>query len=227
MEVPVSYNGKPAGDQSEQLSPDELAQFRAWKAENAERLERDKTLSSYRALVDETIENLIPRLVEVSNSMKELKKLAFEEFQNAIEMKKSLFDLKGETEQKSYTFSNSTSTKRIQIGYYTIDAWADTVNEGVDIVMEWLKDLGSNDKEKALIRAVTRLLSRSANGNLNAKKVMELRSTVGDIATKRVLEGIELIEKSYQPERSKTYMRVEVKNEDGQWENIPLNITEV
>lgn len=227
MEVPVSYNGKPAGDQSEQLSPDELAQFRAWKAENAERLERDKTLSSYRTLVDETIENLIPRLVEVSNSMKELKKLAFEEFQNAIEMKKSLFDLKGETEQKSYTFSNSTSTKRIQIGYYTIDAWADTVNEGVDIVMEWLKDLGSNDKEKALIRAVTRLLSRSANGNLNAKKVMELRSTVGDIATKRVLEGIELIEKSYQPERSKTYMRVEVKNEDGQWENIPLNITEV
>lgn len=227
MEKVETYNGKPVGDQSEQLSPDELAQFRAWKAENAERLERDKTLSSYRTLVDETIEGLIPRLVEVSNSMKELKKLAFEEFQNAIEMKKSLFDLKGETEQKSYTFSNSSSTKRIQIGYYTIDAWADTVNEGVDIVMEWLKDLGSNDKEKALIRAVTRLLSRSANGNLNAKKVMELRSTVGDIATKRVLEGIELIEKSYQPERSKTYMRVEVKNEDGQWENIPLNITEV
>lgn len=227
MEVSGTYNGQPVGDQSEQLSPDELAQFRAWKAENAERLERDKTLSSYRTLVDETIEGLIPRLVEVSNSMKELKKLAFEEFQNAIEMKKSLFDLKGETEQKSYTFSNSTSTKRIQIGYYTIDAWADTVNEGIEIVMEWLNGLGSNDKERALVKAVTRLLSRSANGNLNAKKVMELRNTVGDIATDRVKEGIDLIEKSYKPERSKTFIRVEIKNELGQWENIPLNITEV
>lgn len=227
MEVSGTYNGQPVGDQSEQLSPEELAQFRAWKAENAERLERDKTLSSYRTLVDETIEGLIPRLVEVSNSMKELKKLAFDEFQNAIEMKKSLFDLKGETEQKSYTFSNSTSTKRIQIGYYTIDAWADTVNEGIEIVMEWLNGLGSNDKEKALVKAVTRLLSRSANGNLNAKKVMELRNTVGDIATDRVKEGIDLIEKSYKPERSKTFIRVEIKNELGQWENIPLNITEV
>lgn len=227
MEKVETYNGQPVGDQSEQLSQEELAQFRAWKAENAERLERDKTLSSYRTLVDETIENLIPRLVEVSSSMSDLKRLAFEEFQNAISMKKDLFGLKGEGEQKSYTFSNSSSTKRIQIGYYTIDAWADTVNEGIEIVMEWLNGLSSNDKEKALVKAVTRLLSRSANGNLNAKKVMELRNTVGDIATDRVKEGIDLIEKSYKPERSKTFIRVEIKNELGQWENIPLNITEV
>jgi hypothetical protein len=43
----------------------------------------------------------------------------------------------------------------------------------------------------------------------------------------RFIEGVKIIEESYQPALTKQYIRAEYKDEKGQWRIVPLSVTEV
>ena len=214
--------------QTVEMTLEEQIEFEAFKEELAakrakEQAKRDR--EAYKELVDETIEDAIPNLQAVSDCIKTVKNGVLNDFRRVIEMKSEVLKLKKDG-QRSDTFTNSAGDKRITIGVYTTDGYRDTVEDGIAIVKEYIEGLASDEKTKALVKMVLRLLARDAKGTLKASRVVQLRKIAEETGSERFMEGVQIIEEAYQPAISKQFIRAEVKNDNGAWIAIPLGMTE-
>lgn len=211
-----------------EMSDKELQEFKAFKIAQAEKEAKEKAKrdrEAYRELVDETIEKAIPILLCLSEGIKDTKASILNNFKTVIEMKSEVLRLKKDG-QRSNTFTNSSSNKRITVGVYTTDGYRDTVEDGITIVKEYIEGLASDEKTKSLVKMVLRLLARDSQGTLKASRVVQLRKIAEETKSDRFMEGVQIIEEAYQPAISKQFIRAEVKNENGAWISIPLGMTE-
>lgn len=211
-----------------EMNSEELRQFEAFKAKQAEenaKVKAKQDRDAYRDFVDETIERTVPALMCLSQGIKDTKASVLNDFRIVIDMKADVLKLKKDG-QRSDTFTNSKGDKRIIIGVYTTDGYRDTVEDGIAIVKEYIEGLASDEKTKALVKMVLRLLARDAKGTLKASRVVQLRKIAEETKSDRFMEGVQIIEEAYQPAISKQFIRAEVKNENGAWVCVPLGMTE-
>ena len=210
-----------------EMTFEEKAEFEAFKerkAADARKLQEKENRDAYKQLVDETINNLFPGLQELSNQLAARKTEVYDSFHGALTMKSELY--KVSPEQRSNTFTNTECTRRIILGQHSIDAYDDTVNEGIAKVKQFIGSLAKDSESRMLVEAIMKLLSRDQKGNLKASRVMQLRKMANDSGNGEFLDGVRIIEESYRPEVSKYYVRAEFKNEQGEWVNVPLGMTE-
>ena len=211
------------------MTAEEKAEFEAFQAANAKKAAEEKARADreqYRQLVDDEIERSIPVLEEISGRIKESKQRVMDNFKTILEMKGDLFKTKLKEDQRSHTFTNSKGNKRITLGVYVTDGYRDTVEDGIAIVKEYVESLAKDDKTRSLVSMVLRLLARDAKGTLKASRIVQLRKVAMETGDDRFMEGVRIIEESYQPEVSKQFIRAEIKNENGMWKPIPLGMTE-
>lgn len=185
---------------------------------------RKSDLAAYGVLVDEAINCAMPVLESLSSGIADTKASVINDFKQALELKRAIFGLKDT--QASHTFTNSDGTRRIIIGNYQTDDYRDTVVEGIQMVREAIESLGKDAESKALVNAVFRLLSRDQNGTLKASRVLQLRKLAIDSGNERFIEGVKIIEESYQPAISKQYIKAQVKVDGDKWKSVPLGMTE-
>lgn len=215
--------------ESVQMSAEERKEFEAFKAEREKKRreeERRQQRQQYATLVDEEIAATIPQLREVSEMLKTVKDTIFGNFETILKMKSEIIGTVRD-EQCSHTFTNSDSTLRVILGVNCIDGYRDTVEDGISMVKSYIESLAKDDATKALVNAVLRLLSRDGQGNIKASRVLQLRKMAEDSGDERFLEGVRIIEESYQPTISKKYIRAQYKNDKGAWCYIPLSMTDV
>lgn len=211
------------------MTAEEKAEFEAFQAAKAKKAAEEKARADreqYRQLVDDEIERSIPVLEEISGRIKESKQRVMDNFKTILEMKGDLFKTKLKEDQRSHTFTNSKGNKRITLGVYVTDGYRDTVEDGIAIVKEYIESLAKDDKTRSLVSMVLRLLARDAKGTLKASRIVQLRKVAMETGDDRFMEGVRIIEESYQPEVSKQLIRAEIKNENGMWKPIPLGMTE-
>ena len=211
------------------MTAEEKADFEAFQAAKAKKAAEEKARADreqYRQLVDDEIERSIPVLEEISGRIKESKQRVMDNFKTILEMKGDLFKTKLKEDQRSHTFTNSKGNKRITLGVYVTDGYRDTVEDGIAIVKEYIESLAKDDKTRSLVSMVLRLLARDAKGTLKASRIVQLRKVAMETGDDRFMEGVRIIEESYQPEVSKQFIRAEIKNENGMWKPIPLGMTE-
>lgn len=215
--------------QTVMMTAEEQAEFAAYRQAKAKKAAEEKAKADremYRQMVDDEIEHSIPVLLGISEEIKESKQKVLDNFKTILEMKSDLFKTKVRDDQRSHTFTNSKGDKRITLGVYVTDGYRDTVEDGIAIVKEYISSLANDEKTQALVNMVFRLLSRDAKGTLKASRIVQLRKVAEDTGDARFLEGVRIIEESYQPEVSKQFIRAEVKDKNGMWKPIPLGMTE-
>ena len=211
------------------MTEEEKAEFEAFQREKARKAAEEKAKADremYRQMVDEEIENSIPVLLGISEEIKESKQKVLDNFKAILAMKSDLFKTKMRNDQRSHTFTNSAGDKRITLGVYVTDGYRDTVEDGIAIVKEYIASLANDEKTQALVNMVFRLLSRDAKGTLKASRIVQLRKVAEDTGDARLMEGVRIIEESYQPEVSKQFIRAEMKDRNSMWRPIPLGMTE-
>lgn len=215
--------------QTVEMSAEEAAEFAAFKKAQAKRQAEERARQEreeYKGLVDDEIERSIPILLTISENIKESKQKVLDNFRSIIDLKSDLFKTKVKDNQRSHTFTNSEGTKRIILGYHVSDNYRDTVNEGIGMVEDYISGLANDEKTQALVSMVLRLLARDAKGTLKASRIIQLRKVAEKIGAEEMLQGVKIIEESYQPAISKQYIRAEVKDDKGMWHTIPLGMTE-
>ncbi len=190
---------------------DEYNKFKEEKAKKEAEKQAAEQRKAYRQMVD-------------SSDIKDKKNNILDNFKAILEMKNELMMTKDG--QFSHTFTNSKGTKRITLGVYTLDNYTDTVENGIAMVREYIESLATDDKTRMLVDSVLRLLSRDAKGTLKASRVMQLRKIANDSGNARFLEGVKIIEESYNPTPSRQFIRAEIKDENGAWKSVPLGMTE-
>ena len=203
----------------------EYEAFKVMMARKAAEAKRKSDREAYTALVDETIAAVMPELTNISEAIAQKKTAAAEAFRGALEMKAELFGVKDD--QQSHTFTNSEGTMRITIGHYMLDNYRDTVNEGIAMVKMYIESQARDEASRALVKAILRLLSRDEAGNLKASRVLQLQKMAEETGDERFIEGVRIIQESYQPTPSKDYIRAAVRDESGAWVAIPLSMTDV
>ena len=210
------------------MTAEERQEFEAYKRakeKKAAEAKRKSDREAYTELVDETIAAVMPELTNISEAIAQKKTAAAEAFRGALEMKAELFGVKDD--QQSHTFTNSEGTMRITIGHYMLDNYRDTVNEGIAMVKTYIESQARDDASRALVKAILRLLSRDEAGNLKASRVLQLQKMAEETGDERFIEGVRIIQESYQPAPSKDYIRAAVRDESGAWVPIPLSMTDV
>ena len=207
----------------------EFQEFQAYRAEKARKeaeLRRKQLREDYARMVDEEIEAAMPELRSVSEDIKTIKGRVIDNFRAVIGIKRELLEMKEQEMPRSHTFTNSAGDKKIIIGNYVTDGYRDTVEEGIAKVRGYIESLASDEKSKALVGMVMRLLSRDSKGTLKASRIVQLRKVADETGNPEFLEGVRIIEESYQPAVSKTFVRAEYKDENGIWRPVPLGMTE-
>lgn len=212
-----------------EMTAEERAEFAAFQAQKAKKAAEERAKAEreeYKGLVDDEIDRSIPILLTISENIKESKQKVLENFRSIIDLKSELFKTKVKDDQRSHTFTNSEGNKRIILGYHVSDDYRDTVEEGIDMVKEYIAGLANDEKTEALVNMVFRLLARDAKGTLKASRIVQLRKIADEIGADQMLQGVKIIEEAYQPAVSKQFIRAEIKTEGGMWKSIPLGMTE-
>lgn len=211
------------------LTAEEYEELQALRAERAKREEAERKqddLRAYRELVDETIEAVVPQLTETAVSLLKTKEAVFELFDEVIETKEQLLGVTPE-KQRSHTFTNSESTKRITVGYHATDGYLDTVAEGIEMVKNHLESLAGDQNSQSLVSMILQLLSTDKRGNLQASRVVQLRKHAEESGSEQFMEGVRVIEEAYNPTKTRRFIACQVKDKNNAWRNIPLGMTDV
>lgn len=198
------------------------AQFEAEK--EAQAAAREQRETEYKNLVSETVDELIKPLLEASEALAGTKAHVVGELSTLIGLKQDLYGVKDE--QKTHTFTNKAGTFRITIGTYCRDAWDETVSSGEALIRQAIRKLGTDEKSKTLVEALLDLLSKDKAGNLKLSSVWKLQKYATRIQDADYDEGLRIIREAYHPERTKTYILAERKNDLNAWVSIPLGMTE-
>lgn len=213
-----------------EMTAEEYQDYLAMKQQKEEaeaKQKRKADLEAYRMLVDTTLVDVVGILTDKSRDLAKTKAYVLALFNEVIEMKQEVVGVK-EGGQYSHTFTDSDSSVRITVGYNTVDGYLDTVNEGIAMVKEYIQSLGNDANSETLVQMILQLLSTDQQGNLKASRVVQLRKYANESGNARFVEGVELIEAAYLPQKTKQYIRLEVKDgKNNAWRSIPLSLTDV
>lgn len=213
------------------LSEEEVALLENARAEKAKREAEEKhaqEVKTYKELVDEAVNLTVPEAQDISRILEQKKAAIFERFHSIISMKDELFSGSSKAKDGRFTdtFTNKDSTARVTLGFNTNDAYDDTYTAGVEKVKEYIQSLASDDKSRQLAEMVnTLLVERSKAGQLKAQNVLRLESMANEIGDPTFIEGMKIIRDAYRPDRTKQFVKVEVKDESGKFQTVSLNMT--
>lgn len=211
-----------------EMTAEEQAQFAAFKAEQEKkaRMQRRKeNRETYAQIVDEQVQLAIPELAALSEQIKTVKTAVFENFKTVLAMKAEVMSMT-QAGQHSHTFTTTDGLMRLTLGTNTVDAYRDTVEDGIGMVRAYIESMAKDENSRALVNAVLRLLARDQKGTLKASRVLQLRKMADETGDETFIEGVKIIEESYQPNETKQYIRAEFKDDKG-WHIIPLSVTDV
>lgn len=211
------------------MTPEEWAEyeeFRAKKAQEREEAARKAQREEYARLVDDEVAAAVDQLKELSEQMTTIKKTIFDNFDAIIKMKREVMSLCKPDGQYTHTFTSSDSRCRITLGNRMVDDYRDTVEDGIAMVKDYITSLAKDEDSAQLVGLIMSLLERNKSGALQPSRLIRLRQLADKRQDPRLLEGVKIIEDSYQPYASSTFVQAEIKGATG-WVTIPLNISAV
>lgn len=212
-----------------EMTAEERREYEEFKAERARRQREEAKKAAretYGQLVDSEVAQAIEELETLSRDIRTVKRSVYENFKTILDMKGELFGTATD-DQRSHTFTTRDSKYRLTLGVNTVDGYRDTVEDGIAMVKEYIESLAKDDDTRAMVGAIMRLLSKDQSGNIKASRVLQLRKMAEETGNERFMEGVKIIEESYQPTVTKRYIRAERKNDRGAWMSIPLSMTDV
>ena len=196
----------------------------AKEIEKQEKEQRVKDLEALEAIAADVVPASFTRLQEASENLALAKEQIFRDFMDYLKLKIETIGVKSNQQSHTVTFGNQS----IKLGYRITDGYGDDAGYGLAMVHKFLGTLAKDDNSKKLLSAINRLLQKNGKGDLDSKKVLELRQ----IADKSYPDtdfqrGLEIIQANYKPKLSKWFIEACSTDGTGIEKSLPLSITSV
>lgn len=208
------------------LSPEERKAIIA-QARELEKKEKDERAQNLQALEDiakEVVPASFSLLQEASENLAKAKEKVFRDFIDYLKLKIETMGVKSNQQSHTVTFGSQS----IKLGYRITDGYSDDAGYGLAMVHRFLGTLAKDDNSKKLIGAITRLLQKNTKGDLDSKKVLELRQIADrDYPDSDLQRGVEVIQNNYRPKLSKWFIQAYFTDGSGVEKSLPLSITGV
>lgn len=186
-----------------ELKKQRLAQLEEERKALIAEVECDR--EAYKKLVEERVPEVVKNLIETEQNLVNAKKNVFESLRDIVELKASVYGVKDG--QQSHTFRSGDFV--VEIGFRVNDAWDDTASTGIAKVNNVIKSFAKDDESKMLVETIMKLLKRDKKGNLNASRVLELKSLADQYNNAELSDGVDIIMKAYKPSRSNWFVTAE------------------
>lgn len=192
-----------------------------------QKAEKEKRASDLQALEDlakETLPESMRILREASSVLESAKAKVFKDFEIYLKQKIETIGIKSAQQTHTITVGNES----IKLGYRITDGYGENAAYGIAMIHKFLGSLGKDENSKKLLSMIHRLLQRNGKGDLDSKKVLELRQIADkDFPDTDFQKGVELIQAEYKPKLSKWFIEASYTDNTGIERNIPLSITSV
>lgn len=209
------------------LSPEKKRELIA-QAEELKRQEKAKRTADLKALEDlaaESVPTSFNQLKEASETLMNAKHQIFRNFENYLKLKIEAMGIKARNQQ-SHTITHEKQS--IKLGYRITDGYTDEAGYGLEMVHRFLGTLAKDEASKKLVNSILRLLQRNSKGDLDSKKVLELKQIADkDFPETDLQKGVEIIQNSYKPKLSKWFIEAWQIDGVGIEQSLPLSITSV
>lgn len=174
----------------------------------------------YKNLVPEVVPDVFKKLHELSDFISQVKAEVYADLKALVQLKFDAYETK--SDQQSHTFSDQNHS--VTIGYNVNAGYDDTVYMGIAKVRAFIASQVKDEDTAKLVNQINRLLKINKDGNLDPKRIMELRQMANEFNDVNFIEGVQIIEDAYHPKRSSWYIKAAHKNKAGIEVNLPLSI---
>ena len=199
-----------------------MAQLEA--EQQAERNRTARERETYKEMVESTTIEVFDELAKTSAMLAEVKSKVFNSYKTILAMKQELYGYKDS--QRSHTFTTDDGLS-ITIGYRVVDDYDDTVDVGIQKVVDFVTSLATDEQTHALVDTIMQLVRKDSKGRLNIGKVVQLEQLGERLGKPELKEAISIIKDAYRPKRTRTFVDVYYKDEDGKQQSLPLAISSV
>jgi hypothetical protein len=211
------------------LSAEEKAKLKAALAADEraqkERLKEEK--NTYKRLQSEFIDTYFPRLLEIAQNLSDRKAEIFDGSKTLLGMKQVVYGISDDEmlKQQSHSISNADYSKTIIIGHNIVDGWdKDLASVGVSKVNDWI--VRQITPENQIMANIVRdLLKQNKEGMPKAQRVLELHNQAELSGDKELIDAVSMIKEAYRPEKTTTFIKAKMKDENGQdvWINLSMS----
>lgn len=193
--------------------------------EKAKKEKKAQDLKALEDLAEESVPNSFELLKEASETMTKAKAQVFRNFENYLKLKIEAMGIKAKNQQ-SHTITHEKQS--IKLGYRVTDGYTDEAGYGLEMVHRFLGTLAKDENSKKLVASIYRLLQRNGKGDLDSKKVLELKQIADkDFPDTDLQKGVEIIQNSYKPKLSRWFIEAWVIDGVGIERSLPLSMTSV
>ncbi len=205
------------------LTAEQIAEL-ASKLKEKRQSEKEKRAANLKALEElaaETLPKAFQNLKEASEVMAQAKANVFNHFSDYLKLKISTIGIKSNQQSHTITYGN----QKLILGYRVSDGYTDEANYGIAMVHKYIQERATDENSKMLVKSLLRLLQKNGKGDLDSKKVLELRQIANDYPDSDLDKGVEIIQSSYKPKMSKWFIEAYETDSKGIEKSIPLSIT--
>lgn len=197
------------------------------QAKELERQEKEKRAADLQAIEDlaaEVMPASMQLLREASENLAAAKLKVFQNFTAYLKMKIETLGIRSNQQSHTITVGNES----IKLGYRITDGYGENAPYGLAMVHKFLATLGKDENSKKLIVALNRLLQKNGKGDLDSKKVLELKQIADrEFPDTDLQKGVDIIQNDYKPKLSKWFIEAYYTDGTGVERSLPLSITSV
>ena len=173
-----------------------------------EKAKKEKKAQDLKALEDlaaGTVPTSLNFLKSVSDDITKIKEVTFRTFENYLKLKIETMGIKAKNQQSHTELLHGKQS--IKLGYRITDGYTDEAGYGLAMVHKFLDTLGTDENSRKLLNIAYKLLSKNKKGDLDSKKVADLKQfALENFPDTEFDKGVDIIQKAYKPRLSKWFI---------------------
>lgn len=193
--------------------------------EKAKKEKKAQDLKALEDLAEESVPQSFSLLKNASEIMANAKAQIFRNVEAYLRQKIEMMGIRAKNQQSHTITYNGQS---IKVGFRITDGYTDDAGYGLEMVHRFLGSLAKDENSQKLVASLLRLLQRNGKGDLDSKKVLELKQIADrDFPDTDFSKGMDIIQNSYKPKMSKWFIEAWEIDGVGIERNLPLSMTSV
>ena len=209
----------------DQLTPEqEQALMKKLEAKQAKaRAAKDREKTKYEKEREKVIIALVKKGKTIQQGLMDFKGALSTLMQDQHDALTEYGEIRGNS-KGGFSITSSDGTMRITRTRDTEPYWDERGTKAVAMLKEFLEET-SKKRDKDLFDILMGFLSRNEKGDLEYAKVFQLLKHRNTFSDPRWIEGLNLLEESFQVNLRGYGYEIKVKDEQGKWQLVSLNFT--
>lgn len=189
----------------------------------SEQDKRQKEKQAYEESRDKVIGMLIQQAQDLSHKLANLKKITHKIMDEQAQKLESYGAIRANS-KGGFSITDNKQEFRVVRRRDTVPMWDERGNKGIALVKDFLHDTVKK-RDVDTFELLMKFLERNKAGELEYSRVFSLIQERDRFSDERWKEGLKLLEESYNVTLKAYQYEFKVKDEQGSWENLPLNFS--